>query len=193
MKLLGIKIGITAAFHPAADGQSERRNQTIEIALRCFLGGNKDNYRKWTEYLPILEHKINSTPNVSTRFSLNELRFAVKPHGLADLFYPWEGTSDSAERLTEELKNKCDDAWDSIAVAQPKQRKYFNERQSRKEFQEGDLVVLKFNWFGPGYKPQKPHDHKLAPIGTPLRVLEKLSPLSYRLAITPNPEYTMWS
>jgi hypothetical protein len=49
----------------------------------------------------------------------------------------------------------------------------------------GDLVVLKFNRFGPGYKPQKPHNHKLAPIGTPLRVLEKLSPLSYRLAIPP--------
>jgi transposase InsO family protein len=128
MKLLGVKMGITAAFHPAADGQSERTNQTVEIALRCFLGGDKDNYRRWTEYLPILEHEINSTPNVSTGFSPNELRFAIKPRGLADLFYPLEGTSDSAERLAEELKNKRDDARDSITVTQLKQRKYFNER-----------------------------------------------------------------
>lgn len=44
-------------------------------------------------------------------------------------------------------------------------------------------MVLKFNRFGPGYKAPKPHDHKLALIGTPLRVIEKISPLSYRLAL----------
>jgi hypothetical protein len=33
MKLLGVQMGMTTAFHPAADGQSERTNQTVEIAL----------------------------------------------------------------------------------------------------------------------------------------------------------------
>jgi hypothetical protein len=45
------------------------------------------------------------------------------------------------------------------------------------------LVVLKYNRFGPGYKPPKDHNHKLGPLGTPLHIIEKLSPLAYRLAL----------
>jgi hypothetical protein len=40
---------------------------------------------------------------------------------------------------------------------------------------------LKYNRFGSGYKPPSDHNHKLAPVSTPLRILERLSPVSYRL------------
>jgi hypothetical protein len=121
--------------------------------------------------------------NDTTGFSPNELRFTVKPRGLADLFYPIEGASETAERLAEDLKNKQDEARDSISIAQWKQKRYFDGKRQDKQFPVGDLVILKFSRFGPGYKPTKPHDHKLAPIGTPLRIVEKLSPLSYRVAL----------
>jgi hypothetical protein len=42
--MLDIHLGMTAAYHPSADGQSERMNQTIEVALRCFLGGDQKKY-----------------------------------------------------------------------------------------------------------------------------------------------------
>jgi len=186
MRLLGVKMGMTTAFHPAADGQSERTNQTVETALRCFLGGDSERYPRWTDYLPIIEHELNSTKNESTGFPPNELRYSVMPRGLADLHYPIEGASESAERLAEDLKNKRDEARDSIAIAQWKQKRYFDGKRQDKEFNVGDLVVLKFDRFGPGYKPPKPHNHKLAPIGTPLRITEKLSPLSYRVALPKN-------
>jgi hypothetical protein len=32
-----------------------------------------------------------------------------------------------------------------------------------------------------GYKPPKEHGHKLGPLSTPVRITEKLSPLSYRV------------
>jgi hypothetical protein len=120
MILLGVKLGMTAAFHPQADGQSERTNQTVETALRCFIGGDADRYKKWVDYLPIVEHEYNSTPQQSTGISPNELRFVIKPRSLADLMYPIEGVSDDAEQLAGELKNKQDDARDAIAVAQRK-------------------------------------------------------------------------
>jgi hypothetical protein len=183
MSLLGVKLGMTAAFHLQADGQSERTNQTVETALRCFIGGDSECYRKWVDYLPIIEHEYNSTPQESTKTSPNELRFTMRPRSLADLIYPLEGASDNAERLAAELKNRQDDARDAIAVAQRKQKKYFDSKRRDKEFKVGELVILKFNRFGPGYKPPKPHDNKLAPLGTPLRITKKLSPLSYRLAL----------
>lgn len=183
MSLLRVKLGMTAAYDSQADGQSERTNQTVEIALRCFVGGDPEYYKKWVDCLPIIEHEYNSMTQESTGSSPNELRFIIKPWSLADLMYPIEGNSENAERLAEELKNCQDDARDTIAVAQRKQKKYFDAKRQDKEFEPGDLVVLKFSRFGAGYKPPKPYDHKLAPLGTPLRVLKKLSPLSYRLAI----------
>ena len=183
MRLLGVELGISTAFHPQADGQSERTNQTVEIALRCFLGGDVDKYPKWVDYLPILEHELNSTASVSTGFTPNQIRFAMAPRGLADLLQPLEGASEAAETLAEDLRNRRDEARDSIRAAQRKQKKYYDSRKKPDEFNVGDLVLLKFNRFGPGYKAPKPHDHKLAPIGTPLRVREKISPLAYRLIL----------
>jgi transposase InsO family protein len=183
MTLLDIKLGLTAAYHPQADGQSERTNSIVEIGIRCMLGGDEKRYANWADYLPIFEHEYNSTIHASTGMSPNELRFTCQPRGIADLLYPFEGKSESAEILAESLKNKRDDARDAIRVAQRKQKRLYDKKHSAKEFKVGDLVVLKFTRFGPGYKPPTPHMHKLAPIGTPLRITEKLSPLSYRVAL----------
>ena len=34
---LGTKLLMTAAYYPQADGLAERKNQTVEIALRFFV------------------------------------------------------------------------------------------------------------------------------------------------------------
>lgn len=62
VRLLEIKLGMTGAFHPAADGQSEKTNQIVEIALRCFVAGDEERYSKWTDWLRVSEHEYNNTP-----------------------------------------------------------------------------------------------------------------------------------
>src|SRR5439155_25498406 len=89
-------------------------------------------------------------------------------------------SSESTAILAENLKNSRDDARDSIALAQRKYKKYYDSSHSPKEFNVGDLVLLKYRRFGPRYKPPDEHRHKLAPIASPL-LTEKLSPLSYRV------------
>jgi hypothetical protein len=39
-----------------------------------------------------------------------------------------------------------------MVVAQRKQKKYADQKHSPKEFQVGELVLIKYNRFGPGYK-----------------------------------------
>jgi hypothetical protein len=71
MRLLNVQEGMTSAFHPSADGQAEKTNQIVEIGLRCFLGGEINEYSNWTEYLPILEHEYNSMKHESTGYTPN--------------------------------------------------------------------------------------------------------------------------
>lgn len=49
---LGASLYLTMAYHPSADGQSERTNQTVEIALCMFVADNPD--KGWAEALPAL-------------------------------------------------------------------------------------------------------------------------------------------
>ena len=119
----------------------------------------------------------------STGYTPNELRYIVPPRGISDLVVPPRLSSESAESLAEQLKNARDDARDSLAIAQKKQKKYSDAKLTPKVFQVGDLVCLKYNRFGPGYKPPSDHNHKLAPVSTPLRILERLSPVFYRLVL----------
>jgi hypothetical protein len=88
------------------------------------------------------------------------------------------------EELGDELRNRRDEAKDSIAVAQRMQKMHADENSSHnKEFEVGDLVTIRYSRMGPGYRPPKGHQHKLGPLGTPVRIVAKLSPLSYRVAL----------
>ena len=156
---LGIKLGLTTAYHPAADGQSEKTNQTIETALRCLIGGDIDKYPKWTSYLPILEHEINSTKNASTGFTPNELRYTMPPRSIPDAIIDSTIISNAAaETLTNELQNKRKEAIQAISDAQKLQKKYYDKKKSTRVFEEGELVILKFGKKNSkGYKPPKEH------------------------------------
>jgi hypothetical protein len=109
------------------------------------------------------------------------LRYIVPSRSISDLAVPPCLSSESAESLAEQLKNARNDARDSLVIAQKKQKKYLDTKLTLKVFQVGDLVCLKYNQFSPGYKSPSNHKHKLAPISIPVHILERLSPVSYRL------------
>ena len=54
----------STAYHPQTDGQSERTNQTVEIALRFFITSNPE--KEWTEALPHIQSTMNNSRNAST-------------------------------------------------------------------------------------------------------------------------------
>ena len=57
-KALGTELGLSTAFHPQTDGQSERVIQILEDILRsCVL----DFQGSWMEHLPLIEFAYNNS------------------------------------------------------------------------------------------------------------------------------------
>ena len=71
---LKIRRGLSTAFHPQTDGQTERQNQAIETWLRCYVCYMQDD---WANLLPLAEFAYNNTPHDSIKISPNEARYGI--------------------------------------------------------------------------------------------------------------------
>ena len=63
---LDMKLHFTSGYHPEADGQTERTNQTLEQYLRMYCNYQQDN---WSELLPLAEFAYNNAPSATTGIS----------------------------------------------------------------------------------------------------------------------------
>ena len=61
---LQINLHYTSGYHPEADGQTERTNQTLEQYLRTYY-----NYQQsdWAHLLPLAEFVYNNAPSATTK------------------------------------------------------------------------------------------------------------------------------
>ncbi len=73
---LRIKLLASTAYHPQTDGQSERTNQTVEIALRYML--TEYEIQNWTRLLPTIQRSLNNAENASTGKAPNEVVYGFK-------------------------------------------------------------------------------------------------------------------
>ena len=98
---LGIKRRLSTAFYPQTNGQTERRNSTMEAYLQAFV---KFEQNDWARLLPMAEFAYNNTKNAST---------GHMPFGLSCGYHPWMSykedvdphfQSKSADELSAELR-----------------------------------------------------------------------------------------
>jgi len=61
-----MKLHFTSGYHPEADGQTERTNQTLEQYLRIYCNYQQSN---WSELLPLAEFAYNNAPSATTGIS----------------------------------------------------------------------------------------------------------------------------
>ena len=62
---LGMKLLYAAAYHPQADGQSEKTNQMVESALQYYLHALEDPC-EWLLVLPCLQFALNNSLSEAT-------------------------------------------------------------------------------------------------------------------------------
>jgi len=63
---LDMRLHFTSGYHPEANGQAERTNQTLEQYLCIYCNYQQDN---WSELLPLAEFAYNNAPSATTGVS----------------------------------------------------------------------------------------------------------------------------
>ena len=84
-RLMGTKRSLTTAYHPQADGQTEILNQTLEIALRAYIGPSRND---WEQHLNALSLAYNSSPHTATTFAPAYLLRGFVPITISTLINP---------------------------------------------------------------------------------------------------------
>ena len=152
MARMGSKLGVSTAFHPMTDGQSEVFNRTLEEILRCFVSPDMTN---WAQLLPFVEFACNSHMHEVTRetpFFLNYGRQPARPIDLT--FKAFHKSSNVAKARKAQASAR---EWHkalrrtSQLLEDNASRLAQRENVKRKDhtFREGDLVWLSarnFSW-----------------------------------------------
>ena len=110
---LNMEFHYTSGYHPEADSQTERANQTLEQYLRIYCSCQQDN---WSQLLLLAEFTYNNAPNASTGITPF---FANKGYHPNITIYP---ERDLASLKARELAVNLDELHsvlkDEIAIAQ---------------------------------------------------------------------------
>ncbi|KAL6956543.1 hypothetical protein U1Q18_052838 [Sarracenia purpurea var. burkii] len=179
-KAMGTELLLSTAFHPQTDGQSERTIQTMEDMLRaCAM----DFQGSWEDHLPLIEFGYNNSFQASIGMAPFEALYGRRCR-TPTFWEEKKGNLLTGPELIQETANKVCQIQKCIKIAQDRQKSYADANRRELQFQEGDMVFLKVSpmkgIFRFGQKG------KLSPryLG-PFEILEKVGPVAYRLALTP--------
>jgi transposase InsO family protein len=121
-RLLSITLSTTIAYHPQADGQTERVNQELEQYLRVFVNECQDN---WDELLPMAEFQYNNHIHSGTQQTPFYLDSGHHPHMG---FEPAQPAShlEMVNDFTDRMHSALTEAKAALAKAQEDMTCYYN-------------------------------------------------------------------
>ena len=173
------------AYHPQADGQSEKTNQTIEIVLRYVFMKNIE--RDFIKFLPFIEATLNNSSNDTTGMSSHEILYGFRVLKPIDLLNN-EKTKLKIENdnFTTKLKNekkifrmKIENAINFDQIAQ---KIKYDLRYKSLNFNEKDKMYFRFHndYNQSSFENRKFNKQKIGSI----KVLNKINKLIYRFDIS---------
>ena len=181
--LYSIKKLNTSAYNPACDALVERLNSTLCQTLSMFVSKHQ---KDWDVFIPAALMAFRTSPNETTGESPFYLLYGREPLLPMDvsLLPPADPASLIAEhrrQLVKQIELAQQIAKENIMRTQQKMKAYYDKRASEPDFVEGQKVWV----FTP--KTKKGLSKKLLHnFHGPYRVVEKLSPVHYRLRTCSN-------
>ena len=179
--MLDIHLGMSTAFHPETDGQTEIKNKLVEQILRNYVDYRQ---RDWDALLPLVEFAMNNVKSATTGaspFFLNS--------GLHPLLPSYHGqSSDNPAALTslKTLHANLSLAKDLIRRAQDTQRHHANLRRRDLAFSDGDLVLLDASHLTTDFQMNRPSKKLAARWIGPFPVLRRIGKVAYTLDLPDN-------
>ena len=169
-KKLGVKLLYSTAYHPQTDGQSERSNQTLEIALRFQISHDTSYGRvNWPGILPKIQRGLNNSWSATTNKTPNETALGFTPTTELDMLKPLTNQANPA-------KTRLDVA-DSIAFAQMNSKFHYDRKHQPMILAVGDYALLLLH---KGYSiPSAPNRKLDQQYVGPFQVTEKVGLLAY--------------
>ncbi|RMZ86659.1 hypothetical protein DV736_g6115, partial [Chaetothyriales sp. CBS 134916] len=182
VKRMGAELAMIAAYHPAANGQSERTNQTVEVTLRCLIADRSHLATSdWDEILPDTEYALNTLTNASTGYSPFLLLYGVHPR---EELAVQEDSNEGVDDFLDQRRRIRRDAEDTLKLAQARMAIYFDRKHT--PFRQADLVYLRLaKGVNIGYKLPNMSVLDVNKVG-PFRVKRKVSNVAFELELPPD-------
>ncbi|RWA03570.1 hypothetical protein EKO27_g11536 [Xylaria grammica] len=184
-KALGTRLLMSTAYHPQTDGLSERKNQTVEIALRYYNFTNPESC--WLDVIPSLQWNLNAAYSEAIHSSPHEQLFGFKLPGALEALTDTQLESIDIEQFKdirffrEHLRRDANLAMDFAAV---QAKRYYDGKHRSIEFEVGDKVYLKLH---SGYHlPGKPSRKYSQQMSGPFEVKRRVGTLAYELDLPPD-------
>lgn len=145
---MNVKLLFTTAWHPQADGQSEIKNQNVEIAIRHQVYEFPD--LPWSRGVISLQAAFNNALSRPIGYSPNEVIQGNKANTSISLLTP------DNDKIPEVIRNlRRIDAESAIVFAGNAAKEYYDSRHTPVELNVGDMVYLRLH---KGYQlPGKPN------------------------------------
>ena len=177
LQRLGIKSSLTTAYHPQANGQTERANQEVEKYLRLYTDHRQED---WNHHLPMAEFVMNSRVHSATGRSPFEIVYGHLPFFNIPIGRP-TGIRSIDERI-QHMEDVREDVEAALRVEKSHQKEaYERGKRSAHSFAVGDYVWLSSKNIALKRRTPKLADLQLGPF----KVLQKIGDLDYHLALPP--------
>ena len=169
----GLKVSLlySTAYHPQSDGQSERTNQTAEIAFRYLIPA-LSNIHFWPQILPVLQFALNSSSSGATKHSPHQLMYGMI---LGSALHLPSGIQDFTLRM---------DAAEAISMAAMQAKRLYDERHTSIYFSPGQKVLLRLH---KGYSMPSALPAKFSQqYAGPFVIKRRIGRLAYELDLPPH-------
>ena len=140
---MGTHLGMSTAYHPQTDGQTERVNRVLEEALRSYVTASQDDRDR---YLPSLQFAYNTARHTSTGetpFFLTYDRNPIVPSLLiGDALSTTDRRVPAAKDYLEELRSAMASAIAKLKLSHDRQRRVADRWRQDQQYAVRDRVLL---------------------------------------------------
>jgi Integrase zinc binding domain/Chromo (CHRromatin Organisation MOdifier) domain len=179
VKLLGIGLNMSSAYHPQTDGQTERVNQCLENYLRGML---LDQPKNWSQWLPLAQWWYNSNFHSSLKMTPFQALYGFAPPH-PSLGHPPRSNIAAVDSFLRTRHRAMMQLKDNLIKAQARMKKFTDLNRTERSFGTGDWVYLKLQPYRQ-ISIKGRQNHKLNPrFYGPFEIEERIGSVAYRLRL----------